>query len=189
MPRDLAEGSLLLLDACCLINLLATGRSEEILRQLPYRFATSQIVATNEVLTLARGTEPDGSSQREIIPRSELEDSESLAILSLETEEERSQFVRFAADLDDGEASVCALAVVRAGAVATDDRKAIRLLDRVAPRVHIIQTPEILAQWARLSRLPQDEVGKLLRAVRERACFYPRRNAPEFEWWSSFFRE
>src|SRR5436305_9461663 len=119
------EESLVLLDACCLINLLATGRCEEILRRLPYRFATSRLVATREVL-----------SQR-------LESMESLALLDLATEDEVAGFVRFAAELDDGEASVCALAVVGHGTVATDDRKALRVLGRIAPHIASLQTPEI----------------------------------------------
>ncbi|HEX9943158.1 MAG TPA: hypothetical protein VGG03_14150 [Thermoanaerobaculia bacterium] len=187
MSRGLTEGSLLLLDACCLINLFATGRIEEILQRLPYEFATSSLVATKEVLTLVRSAGPP-PLERELIPRSELENLESLAILDIATEEEMTQFVRFAADLDDGEASVCALAVVRGGAVVTDDRKALSLLSRAAPLIATTQTPEILWEWACLSQAPEDEIRELLRAVQERARFRPRRDAPRYNWWNSFFQ-
>jgi hypothetical protein len=188
MPRDLVEGSLLLLDACCLINLFATGRSEEILHGLPYDFATSRLVAEREVLSIAHPAGPDAPMEREVISPHRLEGSEDLAILDLSTEEEMAQFIGLAANLDDGEASVCALAKVRGGAVATDDRKALRLLGRTAPPIATVQTPEILWEWARRSRAPEDEIRNLLRAVQQRARFFPRRDAPLFDWWNSFFR-
>ncbi len=183
MPRDLPQGSLLLLDACCLINLFATGRIQEILQTLPYDFATSRLVATKEILSIAQ----TGETGREVMSPERLE-SLNLAILDLSSEEEIAGFVRFAIDLDDGEASICALAVTRGGAVATDDRKALRLLDGLTHRVSVVQTPELVHEWARLSRAPQGEIGQILRAVRQRARFYPRRDAPEFDWWDTFFR-
>lgn len=183
---DLAEGSLLLLDACCLINLFATGRMEEILQRLPHRFATSRLVLEREVLCIAKPGERQSPMEREAIPRSQLEASEHLAILDLATDEEIDRFVRFAVDLDEGEASVCALAVVRGGGVATDDRKALRLLGQTMPPVATVQTPQILWEWAMLSRIPDDEVCQLLQAVEQRAQFSPRKTAPKADWWNSF---
>jgi hypothetical protein len=161
MPRQ--TPALVLLDACCIINLFATERVEEILSCLPCRFATSRLVATQEGL-------------------------ESLTLLDLLTEREKSDFIRFAAELDEGEASICALAVSRGGGVATDDRKALRLLGQVAPAVRTIQTPELFYDWAHVSRVPEREVTDALRAVRHRARFYPRRDAPRFEWWARHLR-
>lgn len=170
MPEAIGETSLVLLDACCLINLLATGRCEEILDRLPYRFATSRLVADREVLSLP------------------LEPMESLALLDLAAEDEIAGFVRFAEELDDGEASVCALAVARGGTVATDDRKALRVLGRVAPSIASLQTPEILHAWAHLTRATEREIKEALHAVRRRGRFHPHREAPRFECWESFFR-
>lgn len=182
------HGGLLLLDACCLINLLATGRIEEILSTLPYRFATSRLVATTEILTIVRDVEPDAPLEREVIFPAQLEAMEDLTLLDLVTDEEIADFVRFAVELDDGEASVCASAIAHQGAVATDDRKALRVLGRVAPRVPTVQTPELFYTWARVSRANEREIGEVLRAVRNRGQFHPRRDAPCFEWWDSHFR-
>jgi hypothetical protein len=185
MSRRSTEGRLLLLDACCLINLLATDRMEEILKILPFRFATSRLVATREVLAIASETDEGGPIEREVIPPKALEDFESLDLLDLASEQELTDFVRFAADLDDGEASVCALALSRGGGVATDDRKALGLLGRESPQVLTVQTPELLHEWARLSKTPKPEVGLVLRSIERRARFRPRRGAPRFEWWSA----
>jgi hypothetical protein len=188
MPAKGREGPLVLLDACCLINLLASGRCEQVLGRLPYRFATSRLVATQEILTLAQADEADGPLVREAISPARLESMEELALLDLATADEIAGFVRFAAELDDGEASVCALAIVREGTVATDDRKALRVLGRVAPGVPSLQTPEILHAWAHLSRATEREIAETLLAVRRRGRFHPHRDAPRFDWWESFFR-
>ena len=186
MSSKAPGGQPLLLDACCLINLLATGRMEEILGILPFRFATSRLVATREVLAIARDTDEDAPIEREVIPPTVLENFEHLTLLDLSTEQELADFVRFAAELDDGEASVCALALAHGGGVATDDRKALSVLNREVPPVLTVQTPELLHDWALLSKAPASEITLILRSIERRARFHPRHGAPRFEWWLSF---
>ena len=65
----------------------------------------------------------------------------------------------------------------------TDDRKTIRLLERLHPHVPLIQTPELLYEWTKLSGMTAGEIGPLLRSVHQRARFYPRKDAPRFDWW------
>jgi hypothetical protein len=185
MREDFTSGSQVVLDACCLINLLATGRLDQILADLPYRFVTSSFVASREVLALASS----GPGEREIIPSARLESLKDLQIVELATEQELTAFVRFAAELDDGEASVCALAAVRGGVVATDDRKALRLLSREFPARSSIQTPELLWEWSQRSRISSGEMRSLLLSVRDRARFLPRWDAPHFAWWSRLLEE
>jgi hypothetical protein len=186
MPSQVLKRQLLLLDACCLINLLATGCMEEILGILPFRFATSRLVATKEVLTIAREAEEGVPIEREVIPSSVLENAKNLTLLDLSTDQDLAAFVHFASDLDDGEASICALALTHGGGVATDDRKALRVLRRDAPQVLTVQTPELLHDWARLAELSPSELARILRSVEWRARFRPRSDAPKFEWWFSF---
>jgi hypothetical protein len=188
MDSRSTEDRLVFLDACCLINFFATGHVEDILRDLPLRFAVSELIADREVLTLRPGTVSSGSPEREAVSVRALETAARLEIVELESDEELTEFTRFAAELDDGEASVCALAVVHGGAVATDDRKALRVLGRTQPPVPTLQTSELLFDWARQAQLSADEVRKVLQAVRDRARFHPRRSAPHFLWWSGFLR-
>ena len=189
MSRRPAEGALVLLDACCVINLFATGRVEEMLRVLPYRFAVSQLVAEEEVLSIRSDPgSPEQPNRTPVSPR-ELESTGYLEIMDVATPEERTEFARFALDLDDGEASICALAVIHGGGVATDDRKALRILEVSAAQVKTLQTPELLYEWARRSVAPPKEVRQVLLAIRDRARFYPRRAAPHFSWWQGFFKK
>jgi hypothetical protein len=165
--RPRPEAGLVLLDACCLINLYATGRIDEILEALPDRFATSHYVATREVLSFAAAP------------------ARNLEILEIATDGELADLIRFAAALDDGEASICALAAHRQARVATDDRKTLRLLGRHDPPVPTLQTPELLFAWAELAKPPRPELVAALTAVETRARFIPRRDAPCFGWWSA----
>jgi hypothetical protein len=186
MTGKVLKSKLLLLDACCLINLLATGRMEDILGILPFLFATSRLIATKEVLVIARDADEEALVEREVIPSAALENSDHLTLMDLSTEQELEDFVRFAADLDDGEASVCALALAHGGGVATDDRRALRVLSQEAPQVLTVQTPELLHEWALRSKAPTSEIARVLRMIEQRARFRPRSGAPWFEWWSSF---
>lgn len=186
MPERTPEGGLLLLDACCLINLFASGRIEAILGLLPHRFATSELVAEREALSIRGAPQPAGEPERITLAPRDLERSGWLAVLPVASEREQSEFVRFAAELDDGEASVCALAVVHGGGVATDDRKALRIIGRVGsevPSLWTVQTPGLLYQWARRSRASAAEVREVLRAVVDRGRFSPRPEAPRYAWW------
>lgn len=191
MPARTPEGGLLLLDACCLINVFASGRMEAVLGLLPYRFATSELVAEREALSIRGAPQTGGEPERITLAPRDLERSGHLAVLPVASEREQTEFVRFAAELDDGEASVCALAVVHGGGVATDDRKALRILDRVGSEVSTlwtVQTPELLYQWARRSRASAAEIREALRAVADRGSFYPRTRAPRYDWWVRSFR-
>jgi hypothetical protein len=184
MAWNLPEGTRVLLDACCLINFLATGRLEDILRTLPCEFATSRFIVTNEVLSLKSSPVPGVPTKRESISSERLERLDCLTILEAASEDEVAEAAWLAKELDGGEASIYALAVTRGGAVATDDVRALRVLRRLAPEVPTVQTPELLYEWAHLARLSNDEIGKALWAVKQRAHFHPRRDAPQFDWWS-----
>lgn len=189
-------GGLVLLDACCLINLFATGRAEELLAGLPYELAVSGYVAADEVLEID-SIQPDeaGDPVAQEHPRlalrpliSDLADRGVLELMNLETAEEERELVRFARDLDDGEAHTAALAVTRGARVATDDRKAIRVL-RAAWRERgdtgdpILRTSQLLFPWAEALGLADDELARLLRDVARRASFFPPRDDPHVQRW------
>jgi predicted nucleic acid-binding protein len=174
---------LLLLDACCLINLVATDQIQDILKALPYDCATSRLVVSTEVISVGRSASTSAAMEREILAPPYLESLEALRILDFSSEGDLARFIQFAAELDDGEASICALAVANRGAVATDDRKTLRLLERKHSQVAVVQTPELLYEWAELEGLRDQEMVEVLRSVYRRGRFYPRRDAPRFDWW------
>lgn len=177
---------LVLLDACVLINLLATGRAEEILNSLPYRFALARYVAEEEVFS---DNAQDRTTPHPLI--TSLIGSGTLTQLDIATDAEQRALVHFAIHLDDGEAHTCALATVRSVRVATDDRKAIRVLREVWPEEGdpCIRTAEILFDWAELEQIEASDLAIILDAVTHGASFFPPRDDPHHRRWMQLVRE
>lgn len=184
---------LVILDACCLINLFATGRAQEILEALPHLWAVGKYVAEEEVLEIAReGKTPASQADRGTIPihplLTELIENGTVEKLAVRSEEEENQLVRFAAQLDDGEAYTCALAIVRRARVATDDRKAIRVL-RTAWKIldekkePVLRTSDMLFSWAGVKGVGEPELAQVVHAIARRATFFPPRDDPHFGRW------
>ena len=148
--------SLLLLDACCAINLLASGAADEILQALPHEVAVARLVFEREVLYVRAEdgevpVEDEGARPEEVgveLSLRPLADEGLLHVLEPETHEEHATWVDLALQLDDGEAMTGALAIHRNALLATDDRKAIRVLGQRLPESRILRTSELLKVWA-----------------------------------------
>lgn len=182
MVTDFSSQRFILLDACCVLNLYATRRIREILEAIPVRFAVAERAAA-EALFVRRGGSGDDASEQDPVNLQPLVTGGLLEILHLETETEMASFVQFAAELDDGEAMTCALAVHRSATVATDDRKARKVLNARAPGVHIHSTAEIIKRWAEAKQVPEPSLKRVLADVLERARFTPSRHDPLQAWW------
>ena len=177
------DPSLLLQDACVLINLLATGRFEEIAGGIGLKMAVAQRVAAEAIFLLR----PD-TGEREPIGLQQYIDAGLLSVLSLETDQERSLFVAYAAELDDGEAMSLALAECRHLALATDDRKARRLISEQHLSLELWSTVDILKRWEVERHITKDEMRRALELITARASFRLKPSHPDSGWWNSFER-
>lgn len=177
-----------LLDACCLLNLLASGCCEAILRaphgKQTFIYAVAETVA-GEVRYLRRGGEGEDAEQREPVDLEPLFSSGLLRLERLETAEELTAFVTLAVPLDDGEAATCALALQRGYGVATDERRARRLLALEMPAIQCMGTLELLKAWSETADSDNAAVAPALRAVRDRSRYIPPQNAPLRAWWDA----
>ena len=180
MRLSLEEGSRVFLDACCIINLFACDAIEQILAGLPFQFVVSRYVADREVIRISTA---DASHPTRLLKLDKLAASGHLTIQDLTNDEELTEFVRFASSLDDGEASVCALAVIHQGAVATDDRKALRVLEEWTSSTITLQTPDLIHEWALTHDISRSQLRAILGAIRDQARFVPHRRAPHRDWW------
>ena len=70
-----------------------------------------------------------------------------IQLMRLEHPAEEISFIDLVANLDDGEAVTGALAFRRGWSVATDDRKARRVLGQLNPPVELVSTLELLKLW------------------------------------------
>jgi hypothetical protein len=177
----------IILDACCIINLYASGRIDELLKALPTSVSVATYVHEQEALFVGAS---DGSDSKVRIDLKPLIDQGLLRSVQPETEAENITFIDFAAKLgDDGEAITGAIAVHRNWAIGTDDRGAIRFFHRAAPQFQIISSLELIKHWADTIELPADEIRSVLRNVRICGRYQPHNTHVLAAWWQSFYRE
>lgn len=170
----------LLLDACVVINLVASAIPLGALAEANNVRWTMTRLAASEAFWLA--PEVDGGD-RERIDMAALAQGRSLDLSDL-AGAELTIFVRLARQIDDGEAATLAAAVHRGHRVATDDRRAQRVARSFDPEVQIVTTAQLMAGWAAATGARDDEVATVLLAIERRASFVPRRDDPEHDWWT-----
>jgi predicted nucleic acid-binding protein len=95
------------------------------------------------------------------------------------TETEQIQAVRFAADVDDGEAEALAVAKERALPLLSDDLGAARVASRYA--IPLKTTLDLIYVWA--NGAPAPDVSRALRSLRARANYAPPRSHPLRAWY------
>jgi hypothetical protein len=169
-----------IIDACCLINLYATGTEDSIILACGGLWVPTQV--QNEALRIRRLDEDDPT--RLVSQDIDLSDAIFAGLIhtcQLEGQDEIDAFVRFAMELDDGEASCLATAMSRGWIVATDDRKARRIASENG--IALISTPELIQRWIDATSPSEATVVDTLKKIEVFAKFRPRRNDPFYGWW------
>jgi predicted nucleic acid-binding protein len=173
-----------MLDACCVLNLCASGLAEQILRELPMSFGIAERV-THEALFVLPGAAGDDPTLPEPIDLARFAQRGLLTIHSIQSAEEAAAYVAFASDLDDGESMTCAIAVHRGYAVATDDRKALRVIRQRAAQIRVLRTTDLLRLWAERASIGSATLRGILVNVKDRGRFVPRQDDPNRSWWDT----
>jgi predicted nucleic acid-binding protein len=176
--HELETGSLLHVDACCWIDLFACGRIEEIVEAVACRWIVPEYVMRHEVLTVL--SEAGAEERCDFAP---LVAKGLVAVYPIRSAAEKEELVRFAASLDDGEASVCALASVHGGTVASNDRKVSSVLRRLTLPIPVVGTPELIFRWAERTEASRGAAKQVIERITARARFSPRRDATCADWW------
>ena len=178
ISRKHSEGDRLLssrpvsIDTCTLINLLASGFGEVLLHNLSAERLISEAVSRESLFLRS----PTAGQPPERIELNPLIQSGSLTVCRAETEEEEELYVRLASELDDGEALSVAISICRGHALATDDRKAIRIAKQLGV-AELFTTPQIVASCSGI------ELLEVLQAIEFRARFSPSSDHPFHAWW------
>ena len=172
------------LDACSLLNLIASGRFDEIAQAIPAEFVIVR-QAASEISFLRRGGEGPDSDERDSVSLYTLERSGFLTVVELTTATELSDFVGFAVEMDDGEAATGAIALSRGAIVVTDDRKAQRIFSTQYPTLTVRTTPNIMKTWADRTDPSANELARVLKDIETRARFRPRSSDMLANWWAN----
>jgi predicted nucleic acid-binding protein len=180
----LVQGKLVLLDACSLVNLYASGDIGRLLTDLPFQFAITEMVRDEAQFVFRGGSGPDRRDRDsvELIP---LLDAGLIRVTEEATEEELVTFIGLASELDDGEAMTGAIAIHRAFTVATDDKKATRVLTE--RHVQCTSTLSLINQWGTQFSIPDSRLREMMTLIRERARYVPHGGHPLRAWWESLF--
>lgn len=171
----------LILDACVLLNLLATGVIERILKTAAQ---TSMICALVQNESLYLRDELDVS---ETIPVDieKLIENGTINLCDLETDNERQMFVNLAIKLNDGEAASLAIALSRNWHIATDDKKARKIfLENAENGQQTTVTSNLIKEWAEKEKVSPETLRKVLAKVEIASHYFPASSDPNFQWWN-----
>jgi hypothetical protein len=170
------------IDACCLIDLLASGEVEAILRASGFTWHLPSAVQGE--VCYCRQYDPAQPGKLVKVPAdlSGLLSSGVLNVCSPENQQELDRYTHYATVFrSDGESMCLALAERRGWVVATDDRKAIRVAQQAGLKV--VSCPELIKAWTTLAGPDQATLVKVLQDIQVLAQFNPNPTMPEYQWW------
>lgn len=174
-------GNPILLDACVLINLVATGKLDAISGALHL-----QLLMTQRARVEVGGLRDEVDGAIELVPI-ELEHHITAGVLTVTAlrSEELPAYVDLARELGDGEASTIAAALNRRLVLATDDRKARRVSIEHG-LAEPIRTTDLIRRYCEQAALEAHAVRELLFAIQQRAHFVPPRSDSNQAWWVTY---
>jgi len=178
----------IMLDASCLLNLYASGRLKEIAETLPEPLVVSDYVLQQEALFVRYKESDQDEEEKKPVDINPLVSAGLVRVVSINSEDEQETFVDLATELDDGEAITISLAEHRQCKVATDDRRALKVIsDRSL--VQVSSTLELVKRWADARKVSKEEIRTVLLRIRTRASYYPGERDPLYSWWLNMISE
>jgi hypothetical protein len=169
-----------ILDACVLINLLASGETEGILRAAARDSLICTVVADESIYLRP----DDPKTPLEPIDLTSLINSGLLTVCHLEGDDEAELYVDYSGALDDGEAMSLAISLSRGFVLATDERKARRLfLEAVGDQTLLVSTSELVRQWAEKEGIAAERLKAVLLEIEKRARYRPPVADDNHDWW------
>jgi hypothetical protein len=170
------------IDACCLIDLLASGHGEAILLASGFTWHLPSAVQ-GEVRYLRQHdpTQP-GQVVKVAADLTGLISSGLLTVCDPESQAELDRYTHFATLFrSDGESMCLALAEQRGWVVATDDRRAIRVAQQAG--LTVVSCPALVKAWAAAIGPDQATLNKVLQDIQALAQFKPNPSMAEHQWW------
>ena len=172
------------IDACCMIDLLASGHAEVVLRAGPFSWQLPTAVQGEVRYVRQHDPAHPGQMVKVAADLSGLIASGVLTVCSPKDRQELERFTHYATVFrSDGEAMCLALAERRGWVVATDDRKAIRVARQAG--LTVASSPALVKKWAAATAPSQAVLKKALQDIEVLAQFKPNPSMPEYKWWNN----
>lgn len=174
----------MVIDACCLLNLLATRREVEITRALEVSWLIPER-AKSEVAYLRTPPDEEGERHREPVDFLPLEAAGLLTTRTLD-ESWLDAFVSCAAHLNDEDASCVALAATIGAPLVTDDPKERRVAGELYEGITLRSTLELLHDAANQLELDDAALVRIAFDLRWRGNFLPPRRDVLSQWYKGY---
>ena len=171
-----------ILDACGILNLYASGRFLSILTTLANEWYLPSAVEKES--QKYRQPDPEDPEKLIVVPIDLLPaiNGGVLTRCDCDSDEEIELYLQIAARIsDDGESMGLAIAKCRGWSVLTDDKKARKIAAEL--RVNALSTTEIMKQWAESVKPGAAELSATLAAIERFANYVPARSAANYDWW------
>lgn len=178
MPRDIV------VDACSVLNLLATRRETAIVQALDLHLVVTPQVSS-EALTLWTPPDADGQRTREPTSTDALHLGGYLETRELAGDAVIDAFISAAARIQDADASCIALAGASGLPLLTDDRKERRIARDLFPSIELVSTLDVLADAGRALGWSEPEFRAAAHDLRWRGNFAPPRSDPRGQWYGA----
>jgi len=169
------------IDACCLIDLLASGQAEAILHATGHGWHLPSSVQA-EVQYVRQDDSDNPALYRNVpVDLTPFVSSGVLTPCQPDDPREQARYIHYATLFrSDGEAMCLALAECRGWTVATDDRKAILVAQQ--DRLGVVSCPELVKAWADVTRPDATSLVQVLTDIQTLAQFRPNPNTPDSAW-------
>jgi predicted nucleic acid-binding protein len=172
----------LVIDACCMLNLLATGRELDIAEALRLLLLETPQVS-REPLYLSTAPDDDLARRREPASTTALRAAGFLETRALDTEALVDALVACAARIKDTDASCIALAGVLEIPLVTDDRKERNIAKDIFPRIELASTLDLLHEAATALQWNDGVLVEVASNLRWRGNFAPPKRDPRGRWY------
>ncbi len=170
----------LVIDACCLLNLLASRHEVEIVTALGVELIAAPSILS-EALYLSGPPAEDGTPSQEPVDLSGLE---AAALFRTEPVDGPAleSFIRCAEHLKDPDAAPVALAATFEFPLASDDSRQRNVARQLFPGIELVSTLELLYPALCELALSDGEMRDLAHDIRWRASFLPPKRDPHRQW-------
>lgn len=178
----------ILLHACCLTNLVASGYLDDIVQTLPPIYTSQDMYEQQQLFFDDYDSEGQGTlilkPRKKRITANML--PQRLSIMPLPPEE-LLQVIDFALVLGgDSEGYTAALAFHHQWAVGVDTPKTVALFERHVPQLPIISTPAFIKHWTEYASPPIQNVAQAIKNISQRAHYLPPLSHTLSSWWKSY---
>jgi hypothetical protein len=173
----------IVLDACVVINVFASGQIASILESLSRPVAIAAFVHEKEALNIYAGPNDDVTAAVEAIDLQPFIEQKLLQVVPHDSQELATMLSISEACIDTGEAISGAIAMHRSWSLATDDNMALSFFTRKVPELHLASTLTLLKHWAEAIQPHPAVIAGALTNIRKRARYVPHHNHKLYQWW------